>query len=156
MLGGSGAANAMLYVRGNRKDFDGWSAMGNNGWSYDEVLPFFEHSVTPQGNATHPKGYVTLSPFERQDDPIHQLIIDGARELGVPYVERFQEGSETGYAHVPGTVRQGQRMSTGKGYLGAVSKTRPNLHVVKKATVTKLNFDGKVVTSVSFERGKYT
>jgi len=95
---------------------------------------------------------VTLSPFERQDDPIHQLIIDGAQELGVPYVKRFEEGSETGYAHVPGTVRQGQRMSTGKGYLGAVSKTRPNLHVVKKATVTKLNFDGKVVTSVSFER----
>ncbi|KAH8368288.1 hypothetical protein KR084_009502 [Drosophila pseudotakahashii] len=153
MLGGSGAANAMLYVRGNRRDFDGWSAMGNEGWSYDEVLPFFERSVTPQGNATHPRGYVTLSPFERQDDPIHQLIVDGARELGVPYVERFEEGSETGYAHVPGTVRQGQRMSTAKGYLGAVARTRPNLQVVKKALVTRMNLDGdRRISSVTFER----
>ncbi|XP_017015925.2 glucose dehydrogenase [FAD, quinone] [Drosophila takahashii] len=153
MLGGSGAANAMLYVRGNRRDFDGWSAMGNEGWSYDEVMPFFERSVTPQGNATHPRGYVTLSPFERQDDPIHQLIIEGARELGRPYVERFEEGSETGYAHVPGTVRQGQRMSTAKGYLGAVAGTRPNLQVVKKALVTRLNLDGdQRISSVTFEK----
>ncbi|EDW51057.1 glucose dehydrogenase [FAD, quinone] [Drosophila sechellia] len=152
MLGGSGGANAMLYVRGNRRDFDGWAAMGSTGWSYDHVLPFFEKSVTPQGNATHPKGYVTLKPFERQDNDIHQLIIDGAHELGQPYVERFQEGSETGYAHVPGTVRQGQRMSTAKGYLGAVAKSRSNLHVVKNALVTKLDLDGETVTAVKFER----
>ncbi|XP_017065804.1 glucose dehydrogenase [FAD, quinone] [Drosophila eugracilis] len=152
MIGGSGGANAMLYVRGNRKDFDDWSALGNAGWSYDQVLPFFERSVTPQGNSTHPKGYVTLNPFERQNDLIHQIIINGAQELGLPYVERFEEGSETGYAHVPGAVRQGQRMSPAKGYLGAVSRSRPNLHVVKNALVTKLNFDGTLVTSVSFER----
>ncbi|XP_016985443.1 glucose dehydrogenase [FAD, quinone] [Drosophila rhopaloa] len=152
MLGGSGGANAMLYIRGNRKDFDGWAAMGNRGWSYDDVLPYFERSVTPQGNATRPKGYVTIGPFERQDDPIHQLIIDGARELGQPYVERFEEGSETGYAHVPGTVRSGQRMSTAKGYLGSVHRTRPNLHVVKRAKVTKLHLDDDMVTAVTFEK----
>ncbi|XP_043660974.1 glucose dehydrogenase [FAD, quinone] [Drosophila teissieri] len=152
MLGGSGAANAMLYVRGNRRDFDGWAAMGSTGWSYDKVMPFFEKSVTPQGNASHPKGYVTLQPFQRQDNAIHQMIIDGGRELGRPYVERFQEGSETGYAHVPGTVRDGQRMSTAKGYLGAVSRARANLHVVKNALVTKLQFDGDTVTAVNFER----
>ncbi|XP_017050946.1 glucose dehydrogenase [FAD, quinone] [Drosophila ficusphila] len=156
MLGGSGGANAMLYIRGNRQDFDGWAAMGNEGWSYDEVMPFFEKSVTPQGNATHPKGYVSLAPFERQDEPIHQMLIDGARELGLPYVERFEEGSETGYGHVPGTVREGRRMSTGKGYLGAVSRTRPNLHVVKNARVTHLAFENNAVTSVTFERNGVT
>lgn len=152
MLGGSGAANAMLYIRGNRQDFDGWAAMGNTGWSYDEVLPFFELSVTPQGNATHPKGYVSLNPFERHDEDIHRLILAGGLELGLPHVEAFVEGSETGYAHVPGTVRNGHRMSTGKGYLGAVAATRPNLHVVKNARVTKLNLEGDRVSSVSFEK----
>ncbi|KAH8409084.1 hypothetical protein KR009_006550, partial [Drosophila setifemur] len=152
MLGGSGEANAMLYVRGTRQDFDGWEALGNTGWSYDEVLPFFERSVTPQGNATHPRGYLSLNPFERQDDEIHHIILDGARELGVPYVQRFEEGSDIGYAHVPGTVRKGQRMSTAKAYLGAVFWARPNLHVVKKARVIKLNLQGDRITSVTFEK----
>ncbi|XP_017130439.1 glucose dehydrogenase [FAD, quinone] [Drosophila elegans] len=152
MLGGSSGANAMLYVRGNRRDFDGWAAMGNSGWSYDDVLPFFERSVTPQGNATYPKGYATLGAFERQDDAIHQMIIEGGRELGLPYVERFQEGSETGYSHVPGTVRQGQRMSTARGYLGSVYRTRPNLHVVKNARVTQLHLDADTLTGVTFEK----
>ncbi|XP_017028923.1 glucose dehydrogenase [FAD, quinone] [Drosophila kikkawai] len=158
MLGGSAAANAMLYVRGNRRDFDGWAAMGNPGWSYDEVLPFFERSVTPQGNATHPRGYVSLNPFERHDEDIHRLILDGAQELGVPHVKAFQDGSETGYAHVPGTVRNGQRMSTGKAYLGAVAPTRPNLHIVKNAQVTRLHLaedehhQHQRVSSVTFEK----
>ncbi|KAH8274395.1 hypothetical protein KR026_004979, partial [Drosophila bipectinata] len=152
MLGGSGAANAMLYVRGNRQDFDGWAALGNTGWSYDEVLPFFEKSVTPQGNASHPRGYVSLNPFERQDEDIHQLILAGAGELGLPYVESFQEGSETGYADVPGTIRDGHRMSTAKGYLGAVSASRPNLHVLKNAQVTRINVQGDRVVSVDFVR----
>ncbi|EDW37622.1 GL27083 [Drosophila persimilis] len=152
MLGGSGSANAMLYVRGNRRDYDGWAALGNDGWSYDEVLPYFERSVRPQGNESHPKGYVTLSPFERQDDDIHQMILAGGLELGVPNVAAFAEGSETGYGHVPGTVRQGQRMSTAKGYLGAVAGTRPNLQVVKHALVQQLHFQGDLLQGVTFER----
>ncbi|XP_020812194.1 glucose dehydrogenase [FAD, quinone] [Drosophila serrata] len=155
MLGGSGAANAMLYVRGNRRDFDGWEAMGNPGWSYDEVLPFFERSVTPQGNVAHPRGYVSLNPFERNDEDIHQLILAGAKELGVPHVPAFEEGSETGYTHVPGTVRNGQRMSTAKAYLGAVVDSRPNLHVIKNAQVTRIHVDEsnpQRVSSVSFEK----
>ncbi|KAH8289837.1 hypothetical protein KR054_011618 [Drosophila jambulina] len=155
MLGGSGAANAMLYVRGNRRDFDGWASMGNPGWGYDEVLPFFERSVTPQGNATHPLGYVTLNPFELHDEEVHQFILNGAQELGVPHVAAFEEGSETGYTHVPGTVRNGQRMSTAKAYLGAVAGSRPNLHVLKNALVTRLHLDEadpQRVSSVSFEK----
>ncbi|XP_022218864.2 glucose dehydrogenase [FAD, quinone] [Drosophila obscura] len=152
MLGGSGSANAMLYLRGNRRDYDGWAALGNDGWSYDEVLPYFERSVRAQGNESHPKGYVTLNPFERQDDDIHQMILAGGLELGMPYMAEFAEGSETGYAHVPGTVRRGERMSTARGYLGAVAGTRPNLHVVKHALVKQLHFQGDLLQGVSFER----
>ncbi|BFG02836.1 glucose dehydrogenase [Drosophila madeirensis] len=152
MLGGSGSANAMLYLRGNRRDYDGWAALGNDGWSYDEVLPYFERSVRAQGNESHPKGYVTLNPFERQDDDIQQMIIAGGLELGVPHVAEFAEGSETGYGHAPGTVRQGERMSTAKGYLAAVAKARPNLHIVKHALVQQLHFHEDLLQGISFER----
>lgn len=156
MLGGSGAANAMLYVRGNRRDFDDWAALGNTGWSYDEVLPFYERSVraATSGNATHPIGYTTLEQFELQEASIRQMIRDGHIELGVPSVEQFAEGSFVGTATVPGTVQRGQRATTAKGYLSRVIADRPNLQVVKHAQVTQLHFDaaGERLEAVSFVR----
>ncbi|ALC48841.1 CG9509 [Drosophila busckii] len=153
MLGGSGAANAMLYLRGNRRDFDSWAALGNEGWSYDEVLPYYERSVRPVGNETHPQGYLVLSPFERNDPEMLEMLKAGGAELGVPTVAEFKEGSYVGYAHVPGSVRAGQRMSTGKGHLGKVAQ-RPNLQVIKQAEVTRLHFDeaGERVQRISFVR----
>ncbi|EDW06803.1 glucose dehydrogenase [FAD, quinone] [Drosophila mojavensis] len=157
MLGGTGAANAMLYLRGNRRDFDQWAKLGNEGWSYDEVLPYFERSVRPVGNATHPQGYVTLSPFEVQDEEIQDMIRDGAKELGVPIVPKFAEGSFVGYSNVLGTVWQGHRMSPAKGHLAKVAK-RPNLHVVKRAQVTQLHFDGagERLEAISFVHDDHT
>ncbi|XP_030377985.1 glucose dehydrogenase [FAD, quinone] [Scaptodrosophila lebanonensis] len=151
MIGGSGAANAMLYLRGNRRDYDEWAAKGNTDWSWRDVLPYFARSVHPTGNATHPQGYVTLNPFDKGEEDILAMIQEGGAELGVPTVAEFTDGSFLGYAYVPGTVHKGQRMSTGKGHLGRVS-SRPNLHVIKHAQVTKLNFDraGERVESVSF------
>ncbi|XP_068158796.1 glucose dehydrogenase [FAD, quinone] [Drosophila tropicalis] len=153
MIGGTGGVNAMLYVRGNRRDFDGWSSLGNTGWSYDDVLPFFELSVRPVGNASHPQGYITLNPFEQHDIDIQEMIKKGGQELGIPTVTAFQEGSETGYSNVLGTVQRGQRMSPGKGHLGRVAG-RSNLHVIKNAKVTKLHFDsaGQRLVEISFER----
>lgn len=157
MLGGSGAANAMLYVRGNRRDFDEWATLGNTGWSYDEVLPYFERSVRAPtaGNATHPVGYTQLNQFELLDAPIRQLIRDGNAELGVPSLAQFGDGNFVGTATVPGTVQRGQRASTAKGYLSRVAE-RPNLQVIKHARVTQLHFDaaGKRVEAVSFVRNE--
>lgn len=156
MLGGSGAANAMLYVRGNRRDFDDWAALGNTGWSYDEVLPFYERSVraATAANATHPMGYATLEQFELQEASIRQMIRDGNIELGVPSVKQFAEGSFVGTATVPGTVQRGQRATTAKSYLSRVIPGRPNLQVVKHAQVTQLHFDaaGERLEAVSFVR----
>lgn len=157
MLGGTGAANAMLYVRGNRRDFDHWAELGNEGWSYDEVLPYFERSVRPAGNATHPQGYVTLNPFELQHEDIQNMIRAGGQELGVPSVADFVEGSFVGYASVQGTVRHGHRMSPAKGHLSKIAE-RPNLHVVKRAQVTQLHFDAAAerLEAISFVRDERT
>ncbi|XP_030566708.1 glucose dehydrogenase [FAD, quinone] [Drosophila novamexicana] len=157
MLGGSGAANAMLYVRGNRHNFDSWAELGNTGWSYDEVLPYFERSVRSVGNVTHPQGYMTLNPFELQDEDIQAMIRAGGQELGVPSVAQFAEGSYVGYTSVPGTVQRGRRMSTAKGHLSRIAE-RPNLHVVKRAQVNQLHFDatGARLEAVSFVRGERT
>ncbi|XP_034490247.1 glucose dehydrogenase [FAD, quinone] [Drosophila innubila] len=155
MIGGTGGVNAMLYIRGNRQDFDTWSAMGNEGWSYDEVLPYFEKSVRPVENATHPQGYVTLTKFEMP--AIEKMIFDGAESLGVRHVREFAEGSFVGYSNVPVTAQNGQRAHTGKGHLGRVAG-RSNLHVIKHALVKQLHFDatGQRVEAVSFVRGERT
>ncbi|KAM8720823.1 hypothetical protein ACLKA7_006810 [Drosophila subpalustris] len=155
MIGGTGGINAMLYVRGNRRDFDNWSAMGNTGWSYDEVLPYFQKSVRPVGNETHPAGYVTLSKFEVP--AVERMIREGAESLGVPLVEEFAEGSFVGYTNVPVTAQNGQRAHTGKGHLAKVGQ-RPNLHVIKHALAHQLHFDpaGQRVEAVSFVRGERT
>ncbi|XP_012157016.1 glucose dehydrogenase [FAD, quinone] [Ceratitis capitata] len=151
MIGGTGGINVMIYVRGNRKDYDRWAHDGNRGWGWDDVLPYFERSVRPVGNQTHPRGYVTINTFPVNDLDVEQMIYAGAAELDIPRVLSIGDGSAMGYTNLPGTIANGRRMSTGKTYLSSVSK-RPNLDVLKNAHVTKMNFDesGKNVRSVSF------
>uniref|UniRef100_A0A1I8P8J8 Glucose-methanol-choline oxidoreductase N-terminal domain-containing protein n=1 Tax=Stomoxys calcitrans TaxID=35570 RepID=A0A1I8P8J8_STOCA len=151
-LGGSGAINAMLYVRGNRRDYDRWCAEGSEGWCYDQVWPYLQKSITLQGDDSHPLGHMNINEFGRFDEHISELFLRGSAELGIPHVEDFLEGSYLGYAHVKGTIVDGQRSSSAKGYLAKVSK-RPNLKVIKNAQVTKLNFNknGDQVESVEFK-----
>ncbi|XP_073831461.1 glucose dehydrogenase [FAD, quinone]-like [Musca autumnalis] len=150
-IGGSGAINGMLYVRGTRQDYDLWCKEGSHGWCYDDVWPYFQKAVTAQGNSTHPRGYVTLNHFGRFTEDIISVVLQGAQELKQPLVDDFVDGSYVGYAFVRGTVENGKRSSTGKSYLAKVAK-RPNLRVIKNAQVTKLNLDsqGRKVNSVQF------
>ncbi|XP_036318298.1 glucose dehydrogenase [FAD, quinone]-like [Rhagoletis pomonella] len=151
MLGGSGGANGMFYIWGNRKDYDGWAEAGNTGWGWDDVVPYFERSIRPVGNETNPVGYLTVSELPDTDTDLAGMITQGTEELGIPQKWEFNDVSELGYFKLPRTIENGRRTSTGKGYLSRVSP-RSNLHVIKGAHVTKLNFDdsGKKVNSVSF------
>ncbi|XP_061391345.1 glucose dehydrogenase [FAD, quinone]-like [Musca vetustissima] len=150
-IGGTGAMNGMLFIRGTRRDYDLWCKEGAAGWCYDEVLPYFAKAIMPQGNASHPRGYVTLNHFGRFTEDINTVILQGAQELKQPLVEDFVEGSYVGYTYVRGTTANGKRSSTGKSYLAKVAE-RPNLKIIKNAQVTKLKFDssGKKVTTVEF------
>ncbi|XP_037814917.1 glucose dehydrogenase [FAD, quinone]-like [Lucilia sericata] len=151
LIGGSGAINGMVYVRGNRFDYDRWLEEGNTGWGYDDVWPYFEKSVRPVGNETHPQGYVAFNEFPRYDEDIFSMVFEASQELGIPRVEDYIEGSFIGYSYLNGTIENGLRVSTGKGHLGRVAQ-RPNLKVIKNAQVTKLEFDdsGNAIKSIEF------
>ncbi|XP_073835210.1 glucose dehydrogenase [FAD, quinone]-like [Musca autumnalis] len=152
LLGGSGAINAMLYVRGNRAEYDKWCAAGSEGWCYDDVWPYFVKSTTPQGSPNDPKGFVSLNEFGDFDPHVVELLVNAGKELGLPKVEDFVDGSYVGYSYIKGTVSEGRRGSTGKGYLAKVYKNRPNLKIIKNAFVNKINFNGagNRVDSVEF------
>ncbi|KAM7349691.1 glucose dehydrogenase [FAD, quinone]-like [Cochliomyia hominivorax] len=147
MLGGSGAINGMVYVKGNRFDYDRWLEKGNIGWGFKDVRPYFEKSFRVAVN----QGYVILNEFPRLDEDITSMIFQGSNEMGVPRVAEFWGDRYIGYSFVKGTIENGVRVSTGKGYLSKVAQ-RPNLKVIKNAQVTKLIFDqtGRKVQSVEF------
>ena len=151
VVGGTGAINGMMYVPGTRFDYDRWQELGNIGWGYDDVKPYFEKSVKPAGNDTHPLGYVALNKFPVFDGDVDTMMFQGAQELGLNIVEEFKEGNYLGYGRVKGTIENGRRLSTLEGHLGRVSY-RPNLHIIKNAHVTKLDFDmsAQKVTAVEF------
>ncbi|XP_053952137.1 glucose dehydrogenase [FAD, quinone]-like [Anastrepha ludens] len=152
MIGGTGAINGMLFLRGNQRDYDNWLAKGNVGWGWNDVLPYFRKALTPVGNSTYPMGHVVLNDFNFYYDDILNLVCNGSATLGVPRVPQIgDEGAAIGCTRAPGTVENGKRMSTGKTYLGRV-RQRPNLHVIKHAQATQINFDrsGRRAVSVSF------
>ncbi|XP_073835211.1 glucose dehydrogenase [FAD, quinone]-like [Musca autumnalis] len=147
-LGGSGAINALMYLRGNRRDYDIWLEMGNPGWGYDDLWPYFEKSTTPppspRQNKSCPcsRGYIGIRDFQHINNEAFRVVYKAAEELGQPVFEHFGKDNYVGYSSVQGTVEHGKRTTTAKGYLTPASKCS-NLQVIKNAHVTKLNFDNK-------------
>ncbi|GBP43989.1 Glucose dehydrogenase [Eumeta japonica] len=145
-LGGSSVINAMLYIRGNRRDYDKWSNMGNSGWSFEEVFPYFlkaEDMRIPQykDDPYHStSGPITVEYFKYQH-PITNDILEAGKQLG--YEIRDVNGEfQTGFTKSHATVRDGLRCSTAKAYLRPASK-RPNLHISINTFVEKVLIDGK-------------
>ncbi|XP_972175.3 glucose dehydrogenase [FAD, quinone] [Tribolium castaneum] len=144
VLGGSSVLNAMLYVRGNKRDYDRWEMEGNIGWGYDEVLPYFKKSEDMkiegyQDDYYHGTGgYLSVELF-RYHSPIADWFLQAAQEFG--YEIRDINGEyQTGFTLAHGTLKDGLRCSTAKGFLRPVSK-RPNLHVSLHSLVEKIIID---------------
>ena len=157
MLGGSSSINYMLYVRGNRRDYDRWASMGNYGWSYDDVLPYFiksEDNKNREYAATKyhgTGGYLTVGESAFRT-PLADAFLSSGQELG--YTVRDCNGEfQTGFMRAQGTVRKGQRCSTSKAFLRP-ARYRPNLHISTKSTVLKIliDTDTKVAYGVQFEK----
>ncbi|XP_017476673.1 PREDICTED: glucose dehydrogenase [FAD, quinone]-like [Rhagoletis zephyria] len=152
LIGGTGAINGMVYVKGHRQDFDDWLAAGNTQWGWADVKRFYERAERPVGNTTHPMGYVVLDAYKDEGSVLlNSAIFNATAELGVPSKSAFEDGVEVGTAFLPVTNSHGRRTATGKTYLAKVSR-RPNLHVIKNAHVHKIHFDssGKRATRVTF------
>lgn len=149
----------MLYIRGNRRDYDHWAAQGNPGWSYEEVLPYFKKSQDQRNpylakntryHATG--GYLTVqeSPYS---SPLGVAFLEAGVEMG--YEHRDVNGEfQTGFAPYQFTMRRGYRCSTSKAFLRPV-RLRPNLHVALAAHVTKVLVDPTTLRAygVEFLRG---
>ncbi|CAG4933197.1 unnamed protein product [Colias eurytheme] len=144
VLGGSSALNAMLYIRGNKRDYDNWASMGNPGWSYNEILQYFlkaEDMRIPeyQNSPYHAVGGPLSVEYFRFEQPITGKILEAAKQLGYDIVDVNSE-YQTGFTRSHATVRDGLRCSTAKAYLRLAAK-RPNLHVSVHSLVEKILID---------------
>lgn len=153
VLGGSSAINGLVYIRGQREDFDGWRDAGANGWGYDDVLPYFIRSEDQQRGADAYHGVGGPQAVSDQTEP-HELcdaFIAAAQQAGYPANDDFNGARQEGAGYFQTTSRRGRRCSTATGYLHPV-RSRPNLRVLTHARVTRVLFDGKRATGVEIHR----
>ena len=144
LLGGSSAINGLVYVRGNKLDYDTWAQMGNTGWSYDDVLPFFKKMENYQGELTEIRGgNGPLKISEVTDrNPIYDGLFKAAEEIKIPVNKDYNGDSQEGIGYTQTTIYKGERMSAKVAYLSPI-KSRKNLTIITNSLVTKLLFEGK-------------
>ena len=156
VLGGSSSINAMVYVRGNPKDFDNWSAAGNSGWSYSELLPYFKRMESWQNGGDKYRGSegpLNVSDVSSQLHPLCQNFIAAGEEIGLSFNPDMNGAEQEGVGHYQITTHLGRRMSTSRAYLRPVMK-RKNLTVIMKAQVTRILFKGNQAVGVEFKKNK--
>lgn len=139
VLGGCSSINAMIYMRGQRSDFDHWAALGNRGWGWDDVLPIFKASEDYQhgADAYHGAGGEMRVEERRVDWEILDAWREAAAACGIPKIDEFNRGDNFGNAYFQMNQRNGSRWSATKAYLREAMK-RPNLTVMTHRTVTGL------------------
>ncbi|MEU2424048.1 GMC family oxidoreductase N-terminal domain-containing protein [Streptomyces sp. NPDC007851] len=149
-LGGSSAINAMVFARGHRTGYDSWSAHGAKGWTYDDLLPYFQRTETATSGAPGrgTTGPLTVGPAE---DPNAILLacLEGAVETGHRRAFDISGGLEEGFAPVDLNIVGGRRQSAADAYL-APALDRPNLDVVTGATAHRLLFEGTRCVGVEY------
>lgn len=145
MLGGSSGMNLMLYVRGLDRDYNQWHAAGNDGWSYEDVLPFFKKSESNQwmpfveykGGKYHGNSGPLKVGFYGDATDFAEIFYEAAKERGLPFINDINADEHIGFLYLQGTVFRGRRQSTAKAFL-IPAKNRTNLHIVQRAFVEKI------------------
>lgn len=154
LLGGSSAMNAMIYIRGNPADFDGWAAEGAPGWSYAEVLPYFVRSED-QGRGER-AGHGVGGPLRIEDlrspNPLSLAFVEACVEHGMPRNPDFNSGEQLGAGLYQVTQKRGQRVSAARGFLFP-ALGRPNLSVLAGAHATRVVLDGDRASGVEYVHG---
>ncbi|TVQ27646.1 MAG: choline dehydrogenase, partial [Wenzhouxiangella sp.] len=158
VLGGSSSINAMCYSRGHRSDYDDWAALGNPGWSWDEVLPYFRRSEDQSRGESELHG--VGGPLSVEDlhyaNPLSEVFIQAAEQAGFARNRDFNGPTQRGFGLYQVTQRNGRRCSTAVGYLRP-AKPRPNLTVLTGALTLGLVFTGSDrVGGVRFRRHGFT
>ena len=154
VLGGSSSINAMVYVRGNPRDFDDWYEAGNPGWSFDELLPYFKRMETWQHGSDDYRGGdgpLKVSDVSSQLHPLCKNFISAAKEIGFSFNKDMNGASQEGVGNYQITTHGGQRMSTSRAYLRPVM-SRKNLTVIMNTYVTRILFKGKRASGVEYKK----
>lgn len=153
MLGGCSSINAMIYVRGNRLDYDAWAAAGCDGWAYDDVLPYFKRSEDNERgeDAFHGVGGPLTVSESRSMHPLVDAMIEAGRQAGHELNPDFNGARQEGVGRFQLTQRDGRRLSTADAFLHPV-RDRANLTVITHAHALRLLFDGRRVTGVEYAR----
>jgi choline dehydrogenase-like flavoprotein len=153
-LGGSSAINAMVYIRGHRSDYDGWAALGNYGWAYDDVLPYFKKAENNESiqDAYHGVGGPLNVADLRTSNPFQDHFLEAGRQLQLPVTDDFNGADQLGLGVYQVTQKNGERWSAARAYIEP-NLSRPNLKVVTGAQARKVVFDGKRAIAVKFGRG---
>lgn len=153
-LGGSSAVNGMVYIRGHQSDYDHWAELGNEGWSYDDVLPYFVKSETNERIKDEYHG--TTGPLYVSDTPGYypqaHAFLDAAQQAGIPRTDDFNGENFEGAGFYQFTIRNGERCGVSRAYLKP-SLNRPNLTVITDAHAQKVLFDGKQAKGVLYKEG---
>lgn len=153
-LGGSSSINGLIYVRGQPEDYDGWAALGNRGWGWRDVLPYFrklEHNTRGASDFHGADG-----PLWCSDIPVkHELmeaIIRAGEELGVPRTDDFNAGRQEGVGYYQLFTKKGWRCSSAVAYLKP-ARNRPNLRIEVNAHASRVLFEGKRAAGVKYLQG---
>ncbi|MGB7369786.1 GMC family oxidoreductase [Erythrobacter sp.] len=146
-LGGSSAINAMIYIRGNRWDYDNWAEMGCTGWSYDDVLPWFKTSEANERGADdfHGEGGPLFVSNQRSPNPTSHAFVEAATELQLRTTSDFNGERQDGFGLYQVTQRNGERWSASRGYVEPI-REQGNFHIRTDTLVERLVIeDGRVV-----------
>ena len=153
-LGGSSSLNAMLYVRGNRYDYDHWASLGNPGWSYDDVLPLFKRSENNEQlvNDFHGQGGPLNVTYPRHQTPLSAMYLEAAALNGLPLNADYEGAEQEGAFLYQVTQKDGERCSSAKAFL-TPNLSRANLKVLTHAVSEKIILQGKQAKGVVFTQG---
>ncbi len=152
-LGGSSSINGLIYIRGQREDYDHWAALGNEGWGYDDVLPYFirsEGNVRGAGALHGADGPLRVSDIGARHELI-EAFIAGAEQCGVPRTEDFNGARQEGAGYYQLTTDKGWRCSTATAYLGP-AKRRPNLRIETDAFASELMLEDTTAVGVRYRQ----
>ncbi|MEP4292109.1 MAG: GMC family oxidoreductase N-terminal domain-containing protein, partial [Rhizobiaceae bacterium] len=151
VLGGCSSVNGMIYMRGQASDYDGWRQMGNAGWGWDDVLPYFTKSEDHHKgkSSLHGSGGEWKVTTQRLNWEILEAFQEAASEFGYMPTDDFNSGTNEGSGFFEVNQNNGVRWNTTKAFLRPVMK-RPNLRVLTHATTEKILLDGKRATGVAF------
>ncbi len=158
VMGGSSSINAMVYTRGNRLDYNHWAALGNPGWSFEDVLPFFKRAENNEcfgADAYRGTGGPLNVSYLRSPSVINNAFLEACAQHGVPPTKDYNGASQFGCAPAQVTQKNGERWSAAKGYI-TPHLARPNLTVITHAPTQRIELEGKRAVGATFLKAGQT